>query len=248
MQALEKALQANPTPLLLFAALKDFSGENIGFLKEVQVWKRDWTSSTGRQGFWHRSDASPETSESLRRRQFERGVQIYSSFVSLKSSSYPINLSSAHYKELEHVFDGGSLLASACSAESAVTPFDSNWSSKQTLTTYPVSAVGQTTAVSSTAVSTDDLIGAGQQVAMRPLQDPMPSWAQIPNEFDSTILNHSEESIKYMVLTNTWPKFVSAGFATSTEKKSSWTDHTAILAQFHDICAEQWRKMVQRKA
>ena len=137
MQALEKALQTNPTPLLLFAALKDFSGENIGFLKEVQSWKRDWSSSIGNQAFWRRSCAAPHNVDSLKRRQFKRGVQIYSSFVSLKSSNYPINLSSAHYKELEAVFEGASLLASACPAENAAIPFDSSWTSKQSLDPCP---------------------------------------------------------------------------------------------------------------
>jgi hypothetical protein len=29
----------------------------------------------------------------------------------------------------------------------------------------------------------------------------------------------AEESIKYMVLTNTWPKFVTAGYASSVEQR-----------------------------
>ena len=48
MNALEKALQTNSTSLLLFAALKDFSGENISVLDRVRDWKADWSPSTDR--------------------------------------------------------------------------------------------------------------------------------------------------------------------------------------------------------
>ncbi|OLE52723.1 MAG: hypothetical protein AUG51_16660 [Acidobacteria bacterium 13_1_20CM_3_53_8] len=40
MTALE-ALQTNPTPFLLFAALKGFSGENISFPIRIGEWKAD---------------------------------------------------------------------------------------------------------------------------------------------------------------------------------------------------------------
>lgn len=45
MKALEKALTTNVKPLLRFSALKDFSGENISFLKHVQDWKRNWATA-----------------------------------------------------------------------------------------------------------------------------------------------------------------------------------------------------------
>jgi len=48
MNALEKALQTNSTSLLLFAALKDFSEENISVLDRVRDWKADWSPSTDR--------------------------------------------------------------------------------------------------------------------------------------------------------------------------------------------------------
>ena len=33
-------------------------------------------------------------------------------------------------------------------------------------------------------------------------------WGDIPEGFDATIFDDAERSIKYLVLTNTWPKFV----------------------------------------
>src|SRR2546423_1071132 len=42
MQALEKTLLTNPTELLRFAAMKEFTGENIVFLTQVRDWKAGW--------------------------------------------------------------------------------------------------------------------------------------------------------------------------------------------------------------
>ena len=36
----------------------------------------------------------------------------------------------------------------------------------------------------------------------------MQYWGEIPDEFDETVFDDAEKSIKYLVLTNTWPKFV----------------------------------------
>jgi hypothetical protein len=33
-------------------------------------------------------------------------------------------------------------------------------------------------------------------------------WGDIPADFDSSIFDAAEASIKYLVLTNTWPKFI----------------------------------------
>src|SRR5437773_5063836 len=42
MQALEKCLATDPTELLRFAAMKEFTGENIVFLTQVRDWKVGW--------------------------------------------------------------------------------------------------------------------------------------------------------------------------------------------------------------
>ncbi|GKZ75339.1 hypothetical protein AnigIFM50267_006283, partial [Aspergillus niger] len=39
-------------------------------------------------------------------------------------------------------------------------------------------------------------------------------WGEIPQTFNATVFDRAEESIKDLVLTNTWPKFVrSCGIA-----------------------------------
>lgn len=77
MNALEKALQTNSTPLLLFAALKDLSGENISFLNYVRDWKADWSPSTDRFKVLKQPQVKRLQGEALRRYQFNAAVQIY---------------------------------------------------------------------------------------------------------------------------------------------------------------------------
>lgn len=69
MTALENALRSNAAPLLEFAALKDFSGENVSFLTHVADWRR----------FWFIPKAS--TAEH-RRQQFIAATHIYARFIS----------------------------------------------------------------------------------------------------------------------------------------------------------------------
>jgi hypothetical protein len=226
MTALEKALETNPTRLLHFSAFKDFSGENIQFLSHIQQWKANWNPVAKHSLF--RKDTSPELEgDALRRQQYNKAVQIYSSFISLQYSDYPINLSSGHYKELEVMFDGSAALCNAHLPEDAVTPFNSYWSSNRSDDLER--AHGNISVVSTVLNKSTDTFLATidcQQVKnpasmnLSNLGIQVPSFVEIPENFSPSIFDNSEESIKYMVLTNTWPKFVAAGYASTLEKKS----------------------------
>lgn len=246
MQALEKALQTNPTPLLLFAALKDFSGENIGFLKEVQEWKQNWECSNAKRGIWHRERREPLGIEPLRRDQFHLAVQIYSSFVSLRSSNYPVNLSSTHYKELEVLFDGATGLADPGTEGNAVTPFNSNWTSRQSLDPESSRNKDRIIAMSHHDAITDDSTPYVQHLKMNILRSEIPSWIRVPDDFGPQAFDKSQESIKYMVLTNTWPKFVSAGFAHQKEQESRWSSVKQTISRLVQVSGQQWSKLIER--
>jgi hypothetical protein len=240
MTALEKALEANPTPLLHFSAFKDFSGENIQFLSNIQQWKANW-NPVSKCGLFRRT-ATPELEgDALRRQQFNKAVQIYASFVSLQYSDFPVNLSSGHYKELEAMFDGTAALCNAHLPAELVTPFNSYWSTYRSNDLE--SAHGSISVVSTVLNKSTESFPAtldGPYVS-KPVNMKMsnsgiqvPFFVQIPDSFGPNIFDNSEESIKYMVLTNTWPKFVAAGYASTLEKKnmigtvkqtvSSWFD------------------------
>jgi hypothetical protein len=129
MKALEKALVTNIMPLLRFSALKDFSGENISFLKHVQDWKASWTSASQPppRFFSKRPHLSHPRLDpnSLRRHQFALAVEIYTSFVSPQYSDFPINISSPQFKDLESIFSDAASTLNAHVQENIATPFDS---------------------------------------------------------------------------------------------------------------------------
>lgn len=246
MTALEKALETNPTRLLHFSAFKDFSGENIQFLSSVQQWKANW-NHVAKNGLFRKTTKIELEDDALRRQQYNKAVQIYSSFISLQYSDYPINISSGHYKELEAMFDGSAALCNAHLPEDAVTPFNNYWSSSRS---DDVESAHGNISVVSTVInkSTDTFLATidCQQVKnpasmnLSNLGIEVPSFVEVPAIFGPNIFDNSEESIKYMVLTNTWPKFVAAGCASTVEKKSIMISTKETISSWVDRCVDQW--------
>ncbi|EXJ72712.1 uncharacterized protein A1O5_03859 [Cladophialophora psammophila CBS 110553] len=228
MSALETTLKLNPTPLLMFSALKDFSGENISFLIHVRDWKANWLTAAPRSGVLRKQGPTRIQHPDVVRRQFQQAVGIYASFVSLKYSEFPINISSAHLRDLEAVFEQYAALVCAEPTSNAATPFENYWSS--TVSEDLESQMGKDQL---SVVST--VIGAGgrdelkrdtseslqlQQLKMTNFGERLPANIGIPDAFDETVFDKAELSIKELVLTNTWAKFVKAGFAQNSVKSS----------------------------
>ena len=195
MRALENALRNNPRPLLEFAALKDFSAENIGFLSHVADWRRAWVSGPS-------SSASTDP-VSLRYDQFIQGVRIYSHFVSCEYSRFPVNISSRLNKELTSVFDAAANMLNrrnSIQSSGSATPFDDNFSTGSTddlRDAFDLEATLGKENLKSVATMAD-LSNEGRTVP-------------VPPSFDPLIFDPAEAEIKYLVLTNTWPKFVHHG-------------------------------------
>ncbi|KAK5073254.1 hypothetical protein LTR64_000334 [Lithohypha guttulata] len=265
MTAMESALRTNPQRLLVFAALKDFSGENISFLIQILDWKRSWSpSSPTRSGFLRRPSVHEINNKDIRRQQFKRAVDIYASYVSLKYSDYPVNLSHAHLKELEVIFEGAAMILYGhklddSDTNSAATPFDNFtsklWlshnsnSSREDIEASPSKHDGisvmshKTHHTNGTNLSTDvilqtteydlnkrhTVLQAYEMTNTAPEQ--LPDFVPIPDGFGPDVFDRAEDSIKYMVLTNTWPKFVNAGYAsTAMNKRKSFFQR--VLGQY----------------
>ncbi|RYP14246.1 hypothetical protein DL766_009737 [Monosporascus sp. MC13-8B] len=189
MLALENALRDNPGPLLEFAALKDFSGENISFLSHVTDWRRGWVSS-------------PLDPATLKYEQFIQAMRIYSHFISLECSQFPINISSRLAKELRETFDSASnmLYRREGTHSASATPFGPSCSSTTDLwkMSDPEGTFGKANLQSITRMA--DLTADGRPDV------------PVPDSFSPTVFDAAEGEIKYLVLTNTWPKFVHSGF------------------------------------
>jgi hypothetical protein len=196
MVALENALRMNADPLLQFAALKDFSGENVSFLTHIAEWTRGW--SVGK---------IPTTEE--RHKQFVAAVRIYAHFVSLEFSEFPINISSREAKHLHQVFGAAASIllrrGSVCSNDA--TPFDdpapdssSTVDLKTGINLHTLGRANLQSVIRMTSLGKDDSLAD----------------FCIPEVFGPEIFDSAKKEIKYLVLTNTWPKFVNAGFESNS--------------------------------
>ncbi|EGR47475.1 uncharacterized protein TRIREDRAFT_63981 [Trichoderma reesei QM6a] len=179
LSALEHVLQRNPEPLQQFSALRDFSGENIAFLTSVGDWKSSFPASVLNRN----SDISEETRRELVRERFNRALRIYTDYISATDAAFPINISSVELKRLEAIFEQ---------------PARSTYGEKQGVNAAtPFDDVSRPDSATSSTAEKEKVDGDGVQY-----------WGSIPDDFDQTIFDDAERSIKYLVLTNTWPKFV----------------------------------------
>lgn len=229
MATLEKTLRLNSKPLLLFAALKDFSGENISFLAQVNEWKQNWDPSAPKKpAFGSNIEHEPRDETALRRSQFILAAHIYSSFVSLQHSNFPINISSAHLKELEILFDDAAIAIHGDQNRNSATPFD-NWSAKPgdlergsaegNLSDDRTLDGDSTTNIMMTSPERKHYSQV-QAFRLCEIEDNLPADLFIPAAFGQESFDNAERSIKELVLTNTWPKFVNAGYASSLQQQS----------------------------
>lgn len=184
MSALEYVLERNPTPLQEFSALRDFSGENIAFLTSVGEWKTSLPPSARNN---NNASQDPQVRELVRER-FNRALRIYAQYVSVRDAQFPINISSPDLKRLERIFEKSArIMYGEKRVEDSATPFDFALPNESGSTTQN---------------SEKEMVVNGCA------EDRVQFWGEIPEEFDETVFDDAEKSIKYLVLTNTWPKFV----------------------------------------
>lgn len=185
MGALEYALEKDPAPLQRFSALSDFSGENIAFLTSVAEWKESFPKSI-------RENTAPRDSntEDLIRERFNRALRIYAEFISTTHAEFPINISSQDLRKLQDVFEGPARIMYGDEREvvDPATPFDTF--KPPASPTYSNNSQKEL------------------QSSVTAIHDRVQYWGDVPASFGPSVFDDAEKSIKYLVLTNTWPKFV----------------------------------------
>ncbi|KAK1765842.1 hypothetical protein QBC33DRAFT_118190 [Phialemonium atrogriseum] len=205
MDALESVLERNPGPLREFSALRDFSGENIAFLTSVAKWKSSLHPST--RGGSSETAAAKEaktagTHDQTRREQFNGALRIYVDFISPRDAEFSINIASNDLKSLEAVFEKPArIMYGDKGAVNPVTPFDGfDFSSPPPSSS---AADAKSLASSSSQGSSEKPPSIAEEIG-----DKVQYCGDIPDEFNGSVFDDAERSIKYLVLTNTWPKFV----------------------------------------
>jgi hypothetical protein len=97
MASLEMQISKNLDPLLRWAAEKEFTAENIVFLRAVRDFKRKWTNITKR---------TPTLGPLQEREKFEDGAYIWFKLVNPLTAQFNINIDYRTYSELEQMFSG----------------------------------------------------------------------------------------------------------------------------------------------
>lgn len=107
--ALEWTLLWNPIPLQEFAALKDFSGENIAFLTLLARWRKVWRRrdrTTLQPSMPSHQDGHYEelVNEDLRRQAYNSALCLYCVLVSHEYAEFPLNLCCQTLQRLDAIF------------------------------------------------------------------------------------------------------------------------------------------------
>jgi hypothetical protein len=97
MASLEMQISKNLDPLLRWAAEKEFTAENIVFLRAVRDFKRKWINVTKRV---------PHLNILQERERFEDAAYIWFKLVNPLTAKFNINIDYRTYSELEQIFSG----------------------------------------------------------------------------------------------------------------------------------------------
>lgn len=180
MDALEHTLEKNPEPLQEFSALKDFSGENVAFLMRVRDWKLAHNVSTAKVLAGGSSSSEDEKS--------------------------PITPTKVTTREM---FEGAlhiylDFISGTCAE------FQINLSSQDFRKLESVFedaarlVINEESSVYDPATPfADSPRNAADNAAAAVRYN-----GAIPDGFDENVFAEAEISIKYLILTNTWPKFI----------------------------------------
>ncbi|KAK0658019.1 hypothetical protein B0T16DRAFT_341025 [Cercophora newfieldiana] len=214
MAALEHVLLKNPEPLRKFSATRDFSGENIAFLTAVSDWKANLAAPFLR----NRHNTSPD----IVRKEFTAALRIYTEFISPRDAEFPINIAWTDLRKLQGVFERAARLVlgeeKGKRRDSALLFGEVDFNNESEVGITTVTTDGQKTGSAETLVLEE---GVGQNGVEFQFQ------GDIPAAFDATVFDAAQASIKYLVLTNTWPKYVRERRSSEGSMRTAGTDETA---------------------
>lgn len=243
MQALEFSIEHSIEPLISWAANREFTAENTIFLREVRNWKKKWISAAVEAANENKplkekdveggcvSEAGKVTRKGLtsaqRRQMFTEASLIFFTLVNPFTAETPINIEYKIFRTLQTIFSGvewDPYLPKSETRQSA------RRCSSTTSTADDKVAIVPQPPSPSTAVPRDNVVCPWEEIFDRPTSidssgtgcSSVPTMssvgelgvgAHIPCEFDDDVFDAAFESIKYLVFTNTWPRYVEAELA-----------------------------------
>lgn len=209
MESLDECLTTNCDGLQVYASCMELNGENIIFLTKVQGFQRKWDMDFSKI----------RDSSRARMGMFRAALSIYVTLVHSDTASYPINIESPIYAKLESIFGTATkLVASRRSSESPSTPISSvtPWDEPQSEPlvessmlespeTYPMRNMSLSTPPARRSIDNDsrELIISLDDYP----QDALAGF-KIPAEFGEHVFDAAFKSIKYMVWSETWQRYM----------------------------------------
>ncbi|KAI1342894.1 hypothetical protein F5Y15DRAFT_271396 [Xylariaceae sp. FL0016] len=177
--------------LLTMGALDHVLNDNPAPLQEFSA-MRDFSGENiaflTQVAAWQTSWPESPTQNEVRA-LFTRALGIYVDFISPHDADFPINLSSPDLKQLENLFEKTARILYGEARVNPATPFGAgsfSGSCQRGSDSDTGSSHGKSAGITSRVQYTGD----------------------ISDEFDRSVFETAQQHIKYLVLTNTWPKFV----------------------------------------
>ncbi|KJZ74273.1 hypothetical protein HIM_06279 [Hirsutella minnesotensis 3608] len=195
--------------LLTMGALDHVLGENPGPLQEFSAlsdFSGENIAFLTRASAW-KAFWLAEPSESQRLKAFNGAIEIYAGFISPRDAEFPLNLSSHDLKRLEEIFEAPTRSCYGEARGNTATPFALD-------------------------VATADESGPDGDSRQRAgLYN-----GEVPDGFNAIIFDAAFSHIKYLVLTNTWPKFVAH---VQSRRRSSETARSVLTADSQKTIASR---------
>ncbi len=207
LQAFELALQNNSGELLDYASTREFTGENIIFLASVRDFKAAWAAQQALSSRNDNDESQPGPEHEQQQKFFTLATDIFDRSVSLHTSAFPINIESHVYHALDDIF-GRDVVPTS----SVIAPFADKWS---------LSAIAEITKISNAHSSKGNkpaqhALNFGGGITGGVLNNAssehiLPSGTNsIPEGFRPGVFDRAERSVKYLVFTNTWVRYVNS--------------------------------------
>ena len=165
----------------------------------------DWKRSWTR----HYPTPSPEAKSSL----FLAAAEMFTQSVSLQTSAFPVNIESRIYNDLEAIFGQ----SKSASSSAAATPFADD---AFLLPTWTQPANNDVQMKDGSKVSVSSVVETGA--------------ANVPVGFNEKVFDQAEKSVRYMVFTNTWPRYAVSRFFRVALLRYEYK--IEILTRFAQIC------------
>lgn len=205
MDALDDALTAKADALQVFAALRDFTGENVAFLTHLITWKKVWARREKESETLEFSDAQDqERVEEVRQRDhYNRAISLYATFISKEHAIFPVNLSPGATQRLDAIFAAPTASVYGTKANPQVKAASVPADVERKLSRYlSITQEAERRDSNASVLNLDEVW----------------YWDDIPAAFGGKCFDEAESEVKQFVLTETWPRFVSAGHHAETRE------------------------------